>query len=118
AWNWSRSHSRQIAVVPLILGVFSTFLTGQRPWIGIGVIWFMGVMTIGTTIETFLSVRRKWRPRKREAFRELCQFGGFSLLAGTMAAYFAVAYWTSGHPHWLVILMFIGLAMCFGSRLT
>jgi|SRR5579864_1321062 len=117
-WNWSRSHSRQIAVIPLIVGLVSTFLTGQRPWIGLGVMWFLGVITIGTSIETLLSVCRKWRRSKRDVLTELLQFGGFSLFAGTMAAYFAIAYWTSGRPRWLVIVMFIGLAMSFSSALV
>ena len=99
-------------------GVVATFLTGQRPWIGLGVVWFLGVITIGTVIETLLSVSRKWKRGKRDVLRELFQFGGFAISAGTMAAYFAIAYWTSGRPRWLVVFMFSGLAMCFGSALV
>src|SRR5207302_7730372 len=88
-----------------------------RSWLGIGVLWFLGVIAIGIALDTFLSVRRKWRRSKRDAMSAFLA-GGFALSAAMMACCFAITYWTPGNPRWMVAPMFIGVAMSFASGLV
>jgi drug/metabolite transporter (DMT)-like permease len=83
--------------------------------IGIGAVWFLAVIAAQAGTETFHSVQAKLPRRKRDALVSFLQYGGYSIAAASMASYFALAFWTSYRPSWLVGLMFAGILMLFSS---
>ena len=117
-WPEIQRYSRHIAIVPTLLLVAFALLTGRTVWIGISAVWFLGVIAVETAAVTFISVRRKLPRRKRDALATFLQMGGYTLAAASMGAYFALAFWTSYRPGWLMGLMFGGILMCFFSGLV
>jgi hypothetical protein len=117
-WVYMRRHFRAIAVVPLLIGTVLAFLTGRTFLIGIGAVWFLAVIAAQTGTETFHSVQSKLPRRKRDALVAFLQYGGYSIVAASMASYFALAFWTSYRPSWLMRLMFAGILMFFASGLV
>lgn len=115
-WPEIRRYSRHITVIPALLGIALTILTGRSSWLEIGAVWFLGVIAVETATETFISVRRRLPPRRRRgALVDFLQTGGYSLAVASMAAYFAFAFWTSSRPGWLMGLVALGILMCFSS---
>lgn len=118
-WPEIRRHSRHIGVVPVLLGIVVTILTRRTVWLEIGAVWFLGVIAVETATDTFISVQRKLPPRRRRgALVEFLQTGGYSIAAASMAAYFAISFWTPYRPSWLMALVFCGIVMCFSSALV
>jgi hypothetical protein len=118
-WPEIRRYSRHIAAIPVLLGIALTILTGRSSWLEIGAVWFLGVIAVQTATETFIAVRRRLPPRRRRgALVEFLRTGGYSFAAASMAAYFAVAFWTPYRPSWLMGLVLGGILMCFSSALV
>ena len=111
-------YSRHIAIIPTVLGIVAAFLTGRTVWFGISAVWFLSVIAAVTAMEMILAVRRKLPRRKHDALAEFLKTGGYSLAAASMAAFFALLFWTSYHPNWLMRLVFVGIVMCFSSGLV
>jgi hypothetical protein len=114
-WVYVQHHSRSILVAPVIIGIGLVFLTGHTFFLGIGAVWFLGGMAVLVGAETFHSVHAKLPWRKRDALVSFLQYGGYSIAAASMGLYFALAFWTSYHPRWLVLVMFVGILMFFSS---
>jgi hypothetical protein len=117
-WLEIQRYSRQIVVIPILLGIALVFITRHTYWFQIGVVWFLGVIAAYTAAETFISVRGKLPRRRRDALVAFLQYGGYSFAAASVAAYFALDFWTPYRPGWLVKLMFGGIFMFFSSGLV
>jgi hypothetical protein len=114
-WVYTRRHFRLILVLPVLIGIGLAFLTGHTTFIGIGCVWFLGLLAVQTATETFHLVHSKLPRCKRDALVSFLQYGGYSIAAASMASYFALAFWTSYHPSWIMRLMFAGILMLFSS---
>jgi hypothetical protein len=114
-WAYIRRHSRAIAIVPVLIGIGLAFLTGRTLLIGVGAVWFLAVIAAQAGAEMFHSVQSKLPRHKRDALVSFLQYGGYSIAAASMASYFALAFWTSYRPSWLMRLMFAGVLMFFSS---
>jgi len=115
SWPFIERHFKAVLVVPFLAAIGLLFLTGRTVFLGIGVVWFLGLLAVQTGTEAFQSVGESWQRRKRDALASFLQFGGYSIAAGSIALYFAIAYWTSYRPQWLVRLMFGGVLMFLSS---
>ena len=117
-WSDFQRNLNAIASIPPLLGIVVAVLTGCAPLLAIGAVWFLTVIATASAGETFLSIRRKWPRRKHDAITALLQWGGYSLAAASMAAYFAIAFWTPYRPRWPMFMMFAGILMMFSSGIV
>ena len=117
-WDGIRRYSRLTIVIPLLAGITFAILTGRALLLEVGAVWFLSAIAILVVIEAFASVKRKLPRRKVEALAALLQYGGYSIAAGSTAGYFALAFWTTRRPDWLIKCMFAGIGMFFASGLV
>jgi uncharacterized membrane protein len=116
-WAVMERHSRAVVVIPCLLAILTTFLTGRTSFFEIGVLWFLSALSAFTGVAAISEAKRKRRYGRRAAITELLQFGGYSFAAASMAAMAAFMFWapTSEVPRVLGYLMFAGIIAWFSS---
>ena len=114
-WSYLRRHDTAVATVPVIVAIALALVTGRAFLLSVGVVWFLSVIAISSGTDTLDSVRHKLPRQKRGALVSFLQYGGYSIAASSMACYFALVFWTSYRPKWLMELMFAGVLMFFCS---